>query len=154
CREEVERDAGELFNILIRPVEGFLEPDKPLFVVPDKVLTSLPFGALVAPASGRFLIEDYLLAVSPSSSLLVICSEMAAKKAGPRDERLLCIGNPRFDRTEFPDLPDLPSSLREAEGVASFYNSKCLLTGYRATSRQLRGELPRADVIHLALHFV
>jgi len=151
-REDVESSAKGLFETLIKPAESLLDRNKPVYLVPDKFLNSLPFGTLISPASGRFLVEDYLLEVSPSSSLFVILSEIASKKEGTSDERLLSVGNPRFDRNDFPALSDLPSASREAEQVAACYGSMRLLTGANATHRQVNNEMLNSEIIHLALH--
>ncbi len=85
---------------------------------------------------------------------MVILSEIASKKEGTRDERLLSVGNPRFDRNDFPSLPDLPSAGREAEQVAACYGSARVLIGTNATHEQVSNEMWRSDIIHLALHSV
>ena len=153
-REEVERGAKELFEDLIKPAEALLDRNKPVYLVPDKFLNSLPFGTLISPTSGRFLLEDYRLEISPSSSLLVFLSEIASKKEGTREERLLSVGNPRFDREDFPSLPDLPSAAREAEQIAACYGSSRVLLGTHATHDQVNSEMLNSDVIHLAVHSV
>ncbi|HKP37845.1 MAG TPA: CHAT domain-containing protein [Pyrinomonadaceae bacterium] len=151
-RPESSEAAKELFRILIKPVEPFLQKNDPIYIVPDKVLNYLPFGALVSPLSNRFLVEDYLTVVSPSSSLLVTSSENARRKESHAVERLLSVGNPRFDRSEFPDLPDLPSAETEAKGISTYYRTSSLLTGALAGKQRVRAEMERSDVIHLAVH--
>src|SRR6185503_287725 len=54
--DEVKHHAAELFDILIRPVEKLLQKNRALYVIPDKVLNYLPFGALVSPDSGNFML--------------------------------------------------------------------------------------------------
>jgi CHAT domain-containing protein len=152
--DTVESAAKDLFEILIKPAESLLDKNKQVYLVPDKFLNALPFGTLISPASGKFLVEDYLLEVSPSSSLLVILSEGAGKKEGRRDERLLSVGNPRFDRDQFPTLSDLPSAGREAEQVAAYYESPRVLTESAATLSEISSEMPGSDVIHFAVHAV
>ncbi len=149
---EVNDNAKQLFEILIRPVQPLLDRNRPVYVVPDKILNYLPFGTLISPDSNRFLVQDYLTVISPSSSLFIISSELARKKEGRNVERLLSVGNPNFDRSEFPTLSALPSAAREAEDVASYYDSKCLLTGEAATKPRIQKEMQRSDVIHLAVH--
>jgi CHAT domain-containing protein len=95
-----------------------------------------------------------LLAVSPSASLLVILSEIAGRKDVLRDERLLSVGNPSFDRDNFPSLSDLPSARREAEQVAACYRSGSLLVDNNATTKRVTTEMSKSDVIHLAVHAV
>lgn len=153
-RENLLREAGELFDILIRPVEPLLDRNKQVCIVPDKILNYIPFGALVSPTTGKYLMQDYLLSLSPSSSVFVLCSESANKKEGARTETLLSVGNPRFSRNDFPSLADLPSAGREAEAVSSYYASSRCLVGPSAREDLIKGEMEKADVIHLALHSV
>jgi CHAT domain-containing protein/lipoprotein NlpI len=151
-REEVLRRAKDLFTILISPVESLLERDKETCIIPDKMLNYLSFAALVSPSSGKYLIEDHLLVFSQSPSVFVLCSKMAVQKEGAKDERLLSVGNPRFDQSLFPSLPDLPSASREAVKVAAYYNPSLYLIEGQARPESVKSEMERADVIHLALH--
>lgn len=152
--EEVTRRAKELFTILIGPVEAALDRNKEICVIPDKILNDLPFAALVSPASGRYLIEDYLLMASPSPTIFVRSSTRAAQMEDLSDERLLSVGNPSFDRGAFPDLPDLPSASREAVAVTSYYEpeTSSVLIEQQASRDKVIGAAEKADVIHLAVH--
>ena len=109
--KEQARSANLLFDILIAPVELLLDRNKQLCIVPDKILSYLPFAALMSAGSNRYLIEDFPISYAPSSSVFVLCSEQAARKSGLKVERLLSVGNPNFDRNDFPSLVDL---LRQA----------------------------------------
>jgi CHAT domain-containing protein len=109
---------------------------------------------LISSTTGKYLLEDYSLAVSPSSSLLVILSEIAGRKGVSRDERLLSVGNPSFDRDNFPSLSDLPSAAAEAEKVAAYYRPADLLVGSNATLERVTSEMSKSDVIHFAVHAV
>src|SRR5262249_38065525 len=137
--------ARALFDILIKPIDAYLDRNKPLCIVPDKLLNRLPFATLVSSDSGRFLLEDYSLLVSPSSSLFTLCTEIANKKAIVKDERILCVGNPRFDRQAFGFLDDLPSAGGEAQEVARLYVSSRLLTGEEATPEHVIAEMTKSD---------
>ncbi len=144
----------DLFNILIKPAEQYLDRNKLLCLIPDKVLNYLPFAALVSPDSGRFLLEDYHLMFSPSSTLFVLNSETATSKEGQRVERLLSVGNPNFDHRAFPTLPDLPAAAREAGGVATYYKSPRILLTSAAKEETVKAEIGKADVIQFAVHSV
>ena len=152
--EELKSSGQELFDILIRPAESLLDRQKPVYLVADRFLNALPFATLISSTTGKYLLEDYSLAVSPSSSLLVILSEIAGRKGVSRDERLLSVGNPSFDRDSFPSLSDLPSAAAEAEKVAAYYRPADLLVGSNATLERVTSEMSRSDVIHFAVHAV
>lgn len=151
--QEPETAARELFDILIGPIASRLVSGRQLCIVPDKVLNLLPFAALRSPA-GRYLIQDYVLQTSPSSTVFIVCSEMANEKRGGSGESVLIVGNPTFDRTENPQLRDLPDATREAKQVAKLYGSPHLLIESDATAAAARAAMEESDVIHLALHSV
>lgn len=146
--------ARDLHDILVKPAERFLDDGKQVCIVPDKVLNLLPFGTLISRASGKYLLEEYTLTLSPSSTVLVMCLEMAKGRASLKGERILSVGNPRFDRDAYPSLPDLPSASREADAVASLYDSRRVLVEQDASVKRVTSEMADTDVIHLALHSV
>lgn len=150
--EERFRLAKDLYTVLIQPVESLLDKNKQISIIPDKTLSYLPFGSLVSPASGKYLIEDYVLMTSLSPSVFLFCSAAAAQKGEAKPERLLSVGNPQFDRTAYPDLDDLPSASKEALEVADCYDSKLPLIEDMAKREAVRSEMGRSEVVHLALH--
>lgn len=145
--------AVSLYDILIKPIEELLVHDKQLCIVPDKILNQLPFGTLVSSTAGRYLIEDFSILYSPSSSIFVATSGRARQKSGA-NERLLAVGNPNFDRQAFPSLPDLPTAERETDEICRLYASKRCLVGDGATKEQVLREMTQSDVVHLAAHYV
>jgi CHAT domain-containing protein len=151
---EVTRAAADLYDLLIKPAEAALDREKQLCIVPDKSLNYLPFGALVSRPSGRYLTQEYILTRSLSATLFIVGSENARGKEDATPERLLSVGNPRFDRGAFAGLADLPSAKREAEEVATYYDSSTVLTEDKALKRRVVSEMETANVIHLALHAV
>jgi CHAT domain-containing protein len=149
--EDVLRNAKDLFSILIAPVESLLDAKKHLCVIPDKILNRLAFATLVSPSSGRYVFENYLLLTSPSSTIFVLSSERATAKEGAKEETVLAVGNPRFDRTAYPSFSDLPSARREAATVASYYNASPLVEN-QASVAAVMNQLADSDIIHFALH--
>jgi CHAT domain-containing protein len=149
--------AMELHDILVRPIEPLLDRRKQICVIPDKALTRLPFGALVARSSSRLMVEDYRLSYASSANLVLDSTEKARRKSSVAQERLLAVGNPRYDRRAFPSLDDLPSARTEAIEIANFYAAPkappmTLVDAAATKSAILRG-LERADVAHVALHY-
>ena len=146
-------EARQLYETLIAPILPFLDPTKEICFVPDKSLYRLPFAALVSPVSNRFLIEDFTVFSAPSATLLVLSSESAVQKSGEIEEKLLSIGNPSFDKQEFPDLPDLPDAEREAGTIAAYYQNAEILTGSRADQKAVSDGLAGISVFHFAGHY-
>ncbi len=145
--------ARELYAILISPVERWLHEGRQLCIVPDKMLSHLPYAALVSPSSGKFLVEKYTSIVSPSASIFVACTMEARLRSVLREGGVVSVGNPTFSRRQFPDLQDLPSAAREAEHVAYYYNSTPIV-GAGAREERVRAAMVNAEVIHFASHYV
>lgn len=153
--EELTALAKQLYENLITPVEsrGYLKPDLQLCIVPDKGLNFVPFAALVSPTSGRYLIETFALELAPSATIFTMSSQNAKLQGRTATEKLLSVGNPRFDSTTFSDLPDLPAAAREAQQIAAYYNSSALTEGL-ATPVRVKRELQDAHVAHFATHAI
>jgi CHAT domain-containing protein len=148
--EELDKLAKELHTILIKPVETYLDSVRQTAIVPDDNLSFVPFVALVSPTSSKYLIEDYAIQIASSATLFI--SSSAQAQFGKIDsERLLIVGNPRFDRKQFAGLPDLPGAEREAREIAKLYGATPLI-GRDATAARVNESLVEADIIHLATH--
>ncbi len=146
--------AAEMFRLLVAPAEPYLDKNKFLCIVPDKILHYLPFDALVSPATGAYLVEDYNTGVAPSSSVFVRFTNEAALKTRKGNETFLGVGNPSFDPASFA-LNDLKAAVQEVETISTFYSQpRRLLVGPRATEDNITTEIPKADVVHLATHFI
>jgi CHAT domain-containing protein/Tfp pilus assembly protein PilF len=153
-RETETALAKELYGLLIQPIEALLDKKRIICIVPDKNLSYIPFSALISPASQKYLVEDYVVTTSQSPSVFLRCSEIATQKAKVKDERLLSVGNPRFDRAAFPELEDLPNAKLEAQEIAANYKDALPLLEPDATAAAVKSEMPKSDVVHLALHSV
>ncbi|HKQ04634.1 MAG TPA: CHAT domain-containing protein [Blastocatellia bacterium] len=147
-------EAADLYELLIKPIEKQLDGSKQLCIVADKILNYLPFESLFSPASGKYFIEEHAFMVSPSSTMFVRCSQAAREKAAGGSEPLLSVGNPYFDGQAFPELADLTSATKEAKGVAACYPFPRLVVEAAATKSRVKGEMEKAEVIHLATHAI
>ena len=125
-----------------------------LCIIPDKALSYVPFDALISPASQRYLISEFSLFTSPSLNVLARATSIAKDHATASAETLLSIGNPSFDRQQYPELDDLPAAAREATGIAVNYSKSTNLIGPEAVRKSIEKQLPGADVIHFAGHYV
>lgn len=152
--EGLRREAAELYRALIGPVADRLAPGGVLCVVPDGVLHELPFAALVAPETGRYLVEDYALVTCPSASVLARTLELTRAKRRRDPETFLGLGNPQFSREAFPALPPLPATEREVQSVQGLYLRSSQLSRERATESALARGIGDFDVVHLATHTV
>ncbi len=149
------REAGqELYRLLIQPVESVLDERKTLCIVPDKALHYIPFQALIAPATGQYLIERFSLMYAASASAFIDCTKTARSKSGTRSERLLSVGDPAFDSALFPGLQRLPSASREATEIGKHYVFSRVLTGSEAGEQVIKRDLANVEIAHLATHYL
>lgn len=143
-----------LYHLLIEPIKEQLDPNKVLVFVPDKALHYLPFNSLISEASGHYLRQDFQMMTSPSAAILVESSAQAGVRASVKNERLLAVGNPAFDRSANPYLANLPDAEREVEQIASLYPpSPRVLKRSEATRQSILEEIIQADVAHFAAHY-
>lgn len=145
--------ARGLYDILIAPVRGRLDPEKELCVVPSRFLFDVPFAALIAPDS-KPLVETFRILHAPSANVFVAASRNAATRGGSGRESLLAVGDPTFDRRSFAGLPGLPAAQSEASEIAKLYPAARTLLRGRATKSAFLASLPGADVVHFAGHYV
>jgi CHAT domain-containing protein len=108
----------------------------------------------VSSDSRRYLLSDFSIITTPSLNVFLLCSEKAKRSAGRKDEVLLSIGNPAFDRIVHPNLRDLPSATREAKEIARNYSRSYELVGSDATKTSILNRLSEANVIHFAGHYI
>ncbi|HRH40346.1 MAG TPA: CHAT domain-containing protein [Pyrinomonadaceae bacterium] len=147
--ESIKSLAKELYQILL-PKD--LEKEKIICLIPDKSLHQIPFASLISP-EGKYLIEDFALLYSPSSSVFVTASENASIKS-TNSESLLAVGNPQFDQTENLNLKDLPDAETEAIEISKLYEKSDKLLGEKATKNDFLKGLESAEIIHFAGHFI
>jgi CHAT domain-containing protein len=151
-QDELRRLSAELYQILILPVAAFLDHEKEICIVPDKVLNYVPFAALTSP-SGKYLVNEQRLSFAPSANVFLLSSQSAQRKATALSERLLAVGNPTFDHEQHP-LPDLPSAEVEAKSISEFYNNAETLIGIKSLKAIVFSEMRKADVVHFAGHYI
>lgn len=146
----IEQDAQELYEFLI---PNNLDRNKTLCLVLDKSLHQIPFASLIS-SHGKYLIEDFAILYSPSSSVFVLATEDAKQKESQTEEKFLGIGNPQFDRKENPNLEDLPDARIEAETIKKNYTKSNNFIGEKATKANFLKEFENAEIIHFAGHFI
>ncbi|MFN0122938.1 MAG: CHAT domain-containing protein [Blastocatellia bacterium] len=152
--EKTRAYSQQLYDLLIKPIESWLDQNTELCIVPDKILNFVPFAALWSAPDNRYLIEKYPLTVSPSATLFVLNSETALALKKNDDEKLLIAGNPDFDKQAFPTLTELPATVREVENIAAIYPRSLKLLGPQAREGAFQRAMPHAGIIHLATHGV
>src|SRR4051794_14876681 len=132
--------AEEAFRLLIEPLRRHIRHRR-LIIVPHGELHYVPFAALRDARSGRYLVEDYTVALAPSASTL----RYLRANETPVDGGTLVLGNPLGGRLS------LPGSAREATAVARTFGTTPLL-GSSATADRLYLLGGRFDLLHIAAH--
>jgi CHAT domain-containing protein len=86
--------------------------------------------------------------------VFLTCIEEAKRKESLGSERLLSVGNPRFDGSLFKGLSSLPAAKKEAEKIAEYYRDSITLTNSDAKEGLVKSEMQEATVIHFATHSI
>lgn len=134
----------QLDRHLIAPLEeaGLLRGKSRLTLVPQAELHYLPFAALIDPASGRFLVERYVVTETPSATVWLSLRD----RGGGTSTGFLALA---------PRPEALPATRQEVAGIARAVGSDVLvLSGRAATEAALRREAPSRRVLHLATYGV
>jgi len=146
--------AKELYELLLGPVKDKLDSNKEICIIPDKTLFQLPFTALISPVSNKYLLTEYTIVLAPSLNIFLNSSRRAAEQADTTEENILSIGNPSFNKEDFPKMERLDSAGDEAEKISAFYGRKTLLTGKDALKEKVMAAMPDAIVIHFGGHYI
>jgi len=144
--------SAQVYGALISPFRDLTVPGGNLVFDVDDRLQSLPFSALRDPRSGRYLVQDYAISVTPAAGILVDAQRAAASLPLGRRAQLLAVGDPAFDRSRVPALGALPEARREAEAISSLYPRADCLVGAAATPEAFLRAATHATVIHFAGH--
>lgn len=135
-----------LHDLLIRPAtaSGLLGGIRRLILVPDGVLTYLPFAALIDSETGNYLVQDFELVDVPSArALAVLRTRSVATTALGRSSVA--------GLAPFPS--ELPASRDEIDGLPD-RGTRELYIGDRATEAVLRDKLSQTRLVHVATHGV
>jgi CHAT domain-containing protein len=139
--KDYEKALTELYEILIRPVEGQIAGKRHLVIVPHGMLHYLPFQALRSP-DGRYLIESFTMSYLPSASVL----KYAKLKNKGNHTDLFTAANP------VTDLAPLPAAEVEAREVSALFERKMVVIGPVATKSKVKIEGPRYDFLLFSTH--
>ena len=157
--DEVTAEAHQALAAIVLP-DRIPDNVTDLVIVPDGVLSYLPFELLPSPA-GAPLVRGYTISYCPSATVF---TQLRPAALTPRS--FLGLGDPAFApyggdtrlaaATWFGgDLPPLPATRREVTTAAEHFPSKAdVLFGTDATEANLVEAARGRDVVHLATHLV
>jgi CHAT domain-containing protein len=131
----------ELHRILIGPIAELSGVAPRIVIVPHDVLTYLPFAALRAPRSGRYLVEEYSLRYLPTAAAQ---PALQAKLSGTTEPNDLVV---------FAPLPErLPASRAEAFAIGRILPESRRVVGSAGTEAAFRKVLTEGQTAHIATH--
>lgn len=165
--------SNSLYNLLIGPIKNYLPSDK-LIIIPDGLLSYLPFETLISEIpestpSKHYVGLDYLLYhnnISYSySSTLYHQTSLQKKRTGTK--RLLAFA-PEYENTQGLAISDsqlrtrqryrknlfpIPGAVEEVEMIQDLISSDVFI-GKSATEKKFRDIVDQYDILHLAMHAV
>ncbi|CAH3030729.1 unnamed protein product [Porites evermanni] len=148
----------QLYKILIAPIANVLpREDKKtrIIFIPQDFLLKVPFAALREDANHPYLMENYVISTSPSIHLLELSSAIckSSEDNASLELSLLAVGNPKMP---FERYLQLPFAEREVHLISKIINSEAsdVLTGEKATKRNVVAAMPKHKILHFATHAV
>ena len=161
AESESARLSARLYEMLLKPAERALDGSHSLIIVPDGVLYYVPFEALQAPGSSRYLFERFPIAYAPSATSLAALDQSSPPA---QQKMLLAFGDPVYARHAAtgqrgaeggPDLAALPYTRAEVLGIASMFpkGESSVYLGAAASQESVKAEaLDRYRYLHFATH--
>lgn len=143
---DYKQQSVDLYNILIKPVEQYLMKDYDVCIIPDKLLNRLPFASLISSFTGRYLIEDRVIYMSPSANMFIAATENARQKELPKEERLLAIGPAQINY-----LTDAES---QTTGITALYKSGLIAVDNSSKESFVRKQLKQSEIVDFATHYI
>lgn len=140
----LEQESRQLYDWLIRPVEGDLGKRPVLALLPSEALHYVPFPALlrsVSPGKAEFVVQRWQCVNLVKAADLSLLIQPPARAQGR--QRLLALANP--DGT-------LPGAEREARSIGPTFPGSLIRVGAQATAASLNPLPPTITYLHLATH--
>jgi CHAT domain-containing protein len=135
----------ELHNRLITPIRDAIAGQRHLVLVPDGPVFNVPVAALIDGHSGRYLVQDFSVSVSPSLTLARLDQNQRINAGRPRSVGIFG-GN-------VPDKPFLAEIDAEQDAVEQVYAS-LVTRRYRGDKQEFLSNIGRHDIVHFAGHAV
>lgn len=152
----IEAASHPIYKAVVAPLKPYLKKfthnQSNLVIIPDKSLYALPFAALIDPETKKYLIEDYAITISTSSTIYLRCLAEDSKRATKEKGNILAIGDPTFVRSHFNNMRYLSGAKEEASAIAKLYPLSTLLLEKQATKDTFLREASKYDVVHYAGH--
>jgi CHAT domain-containing protein len=136
--------AARLYDVLLGPIASRLA-ERVVFI-PDSDLYRVPFAAL-RDSSGQFLVQNHIVSVAPSVTILMHHGEARPQLEKPR-ALLIDAGSVENDDR----LVALAGASREISAIRRLYPDAAMLRGSSCTTMNVERALRYAEVVHFAGH--
>lgn len=140
AKNVVRRASSSLHQALIAPIRDELAHAKSIIFVPDPLIASIPFVALLDSSTGRWLIEDHMISVAASA--LYRNRDGAAKEYAQR----VAVIRPSVGQV------DLPNAAAEVDTIMRLYPRATVIKGDETTATNVLSLISRAGLVHYAGH--
>jgi len=149
------RGAGgeALYDALIAPLQNELHGISAITIVADDTLQRVPFAALFDRRTRTFLVQQYVLATSPSAGVLLATLAHRGRLRPLQRPTALIFANPAVPE-QFGNLPSLNAAESEAKAVARSYQRADVFTRDAATAARFLALAPSRDFVHYGGHAV
>lgn len=142
--DETFKSLGELYQLLIAPVERELSLLKNIIIIPNQSLHFLPFQALINK-KGEYLVQNFNIAYAPSASVFIICND-----------RLVKTGS-RFMGMALSDVSvgnnaGLPGTGDELKKILPLFPDNISAFGLQCTETFARKNSSGCNFLHFATH--
>ena len=144
----LEVNGRRLYDWLIAPLRGRLDPKRTLVIEADDNLVGVPFAALIDPG-GTYIVESFSIGYLPGAGYRQF---LRLGKPVTRQDTALVVGEPAISEWDQASYSPLPDADFEAQQVSREFSRSRLLTGAAATATALAEALPAATVFHFAGH--
>ncbi len=139
----MDKITRNLYDILIKPLEPFLDGVRQVGIIPNGALHYLSFASLKNEEG--YFIEQHPLFYSPSASVL---KYTFARRSEEKNVKVLAVGNPDLGNLNY----DLPLSEMEVNSIKWNFADIDVLTGGEATESWLIKNIENYGIIHIASH--
>lgn len=143
--------ARDLYEILLAPARNDLRGRGQVVIIPDGVLYTLPFQALI-DEEGRHLIESHAISYAPSVTALIQMMKLSdKKKLETADKVLFAMGRGAFpDQLRYQDF-GLPYAEEQVKSIAQLFDASPWI-GAEATKGNALLQMTTARYVHFATH--
>ena len=151
------RSSHGLYQYLVKPFEDILEGMKNVQVIPDGLISQVPFEVLLSEQPSlhdvnywrlQYAVRSFSFGYAYSASLMV--SNQSRSISNPS---LLAMGfGAGKDSTSGRKLADLGGSLLELDILKKYFGGGKFLIGSEASKENFKVLSPEYDIIHLAIH--